>query len=116
MGDAVGVSQAAAIWGAVGTIVVALLGFLGAWVTARVQRRAVENERKLSLFEEQDRLLEQNRKDADRARGEEARALAERDRLRAEIDRLRTENDELRTRAVRAERQVTEWIEKRQGP
>lgn len=56
-----------ALIGAVATIAVGLLALAGVRWTSRQQGRIAENERKLSLFEEQDRLLEQNRRETDRA-------------------------------------------------
>ncbi len=98
-----------ALIGAVATIAVGLLALAGVRWTARQQGRLAENERKLSLFEEQDRLLEQNRREADRA-------FEDRERMRTERDLIAADRDQWRHRAVTAEKQVVDWIEKREKP
>lgn len=114
--DPIAISQTQALYTAITALLVGLLGFLGTWLTVRASRRATENERKLNLFEEQDRLLEQNRTDADRARREREEMRADRDRARGQRDEALGERDEWRRRALHAERQVTEWLENRETP
>lgn len=105
----IGITQTQALYGAIGLIFSGLLTFAGVVFTAVWQRRtadkAAETERKISLFEEQDRLY-------DRAQREIVRLSARTDALEVETERLRDERDTWRRRARVAEDKVDEWIEK----
>lgn len=108
--DPVGITQTQALYGAVALIASGLLTFAGVVFTAVWQRKTadktVKNEQKLTLFEEQDRLLERAREEADRAR-------TEREEMRQDRDRIRGERDGWRRRAEVAEDQVEKWIERK---
>lgn len=104
-----GITQTQALYGAIGLIVSGLLTFAGVVFTAMWQRstadRAAATEKKISTFEEQDRLLERERQRADRA---EARVAV----VEAENDRIRRDRDDFRRRTRVAEDKVEKWIER----
>lgn len=76
---------------AAATVIVGLLGLLGTRWLSGVQRKAAENEERLSRYESWDHLIEHHRQDADRFRTQRDEAWAESDRLRAENSRLKQE-------------------------
>jgi chromosome segregation ATPase len=88
-----------------GAIVVALITLYQHRSDVREKKQREDTDRNLTrsegLFDEYRHLLDEHRE--------------EHERDRAEITQLRSERDEWRGRAVVAERQVEQWIRKREG-
>jgi hypothetical protein len=88
---------------AAGSIVVGLLALAGTLALVRVQRKAAKNEERLSEVEAYDHTYNNLRTDYDRV-------LAERAAMKVTLDTITADRDDWRRRALRAERQVEDWL------
>jgi len=104
--------QTYGLYGAIVVLGSGLITLSGVIFTAirqgRTVDKAAETERKVSLFEEQDRMLVRERERADRA---EARVAV----LEPLIDTKDTQISEWRSRALAAEERVDKWNLGREG-